>query len=48
MPIPGLPCLKKKSPTIAPITDSPAEIRSPVKMLGNAEGSCSFRSRARR
>ncbi len=33
---------------IAPITDSPAEIRNPVKIAGSAAGSCSLRIRVAR
>ena len=43
IPTPGLePRRKNCSPTTAPMTDRPAEIRNPVKMLGIAAGSCSF------
>src|SRR6266498_1935307 len=48
MPMPGSPCLKKKSPTIAPITDAPAAMRRPVKIAGSAAGSSSFHSRVSR
>ena len=34
--MPWLPCWKKKSPTIAPMTASPADWRSPVKIDGIA------------
>ena len=33
---------------MAPITDSPAEIRSPVKIAGRAAGNISFHSRVQR
>ncbi len=41
--MPGLPCLKKKSPTMAPTTDRPAEMRRPAKMAGMAAGNSSLR-----
>ena len=37
-----LPARKNCSPTMAPITDRPAEIRKPVKIDGSAAGNCSF------
>ena len=36
---------KKGSPTIAPITDSPAAMRQPEKMAAARPGNCSFNSR---
>jgi hypothetical protein len=35
-PRPGSPLVKKKSPTIAPITARPADTRSPVNIAGDA------------
>src|ERR1044072_6881490 len=43
--MPGAPCWKKKSPTIAPITARPAAGRSPVKMAGTAAGASSLTRR---
>ena len=43
MPLP--PLRKNSSPTTAPMTDSPAAMRNPVKIAGSAAGSCSLRSR---
>ena len=40
-PMPGSPWRKKKSPTMAPITDRPAEMRKPVKIAGMPAGNCS-------
>ena len=42
--MPGAPCWKKKSPTMAPITDRPAALRRPVKIDGTAAGNCSLSS----
>ena len=46
--MPDSPCPKKKSPTTAPITDRPAEIRKPAKIAGSAAGNISFRRRVYR
>ena len=46
--MPTSPRPKKKSPTMAPITDSPADMRSPAKIAGRAPGNMSLRSRVRR
>ena len=43
--MPGSPWPKKKSPTMAPITDRPAEMRRPAKIAGRAAGNISLRSR---
>ena len=47
-PRPGSPRWKNWSPTIAPITDRPAEVRRPTKIEGSAAGICSLRSRVSR
>jgi hypothetical protein len=47
-PIPGRPWAKKKSPTTAPMTASPAAMRSPANVAGSAAGSCSLVSRVHR
>ena len=44
-PMPASPRPKKKSPTMAPITDRPAEMRRPAKIAGRAAGNISLRSR---
>ena len=44
-PMPASPWPKKKSPTMAPMTDRPAEMRSPAKIAGRAAGNISLRSR---
>ena len=46
--MPGWPCRKKKSPTIAPITDRPAEMRKPAKIAGMPAGSCRRQRRVNR
>src|SRR3954451_18983139 len=43
--MPFSPLSKKKSPTIAPMTDSPAEMRSPANIAGRADGNITLRSR---
>ena len=44
MPMPGLlPARKNCSPTTAPMTERPAEMRNPVKIAGSAAGNCSLR-----
>src|SRR5690606_36337272 len=47
-PRPGVPRPKKKSPTMAPITDRPAAVRSPVKIPGRAAGTWSLNVRVHR
>ena len=47
-PRPRSPLRKKKSPTIAPMTQPPAAIRRPVKIAGIALGSSSFHRRVQR
>ena len=41
-PMPGVPRWKKKSPTIAPTTERPAEMRMPAKIAGVAVGNSSL------
>ena len=47
-PRPGSPLVKKKSPTMAPITARPAATRSPVKIAGDAAGICNLRKMTQR
>ncbi len=46
--MPFSPLRKNSSPTIAPITESPAAIRNPPKIAGSAPGNCRRNMRVRR
>ena len=47
-PRPTSPRPKKKSPTMAPMTDSPAEMRRPANIAGSAAGNITLRRRVKR
>ena len=47
-PRPGSPLVKKKSPTMAPMTARPADTLSPVKIAGDAAGSCNLHRMTKR